>query len=191
MTMNIFRLSGDMLHLASILILLLKIRVSKSCAGVSLKTQELYFIVFVCRYGTKERRIVSFHVCTSFAGNSTPNHGHDFQRRMYSRSRCMRPFVRIGNAADAGFGLLCCGSRFFVTHARVRSGDDGIIICTYVYALYIYTHRYLDLFIRFIGLYNFTMKIFYIGSAAAIVYYMRFHKVRNHTLTDRDECTRI
>ena len=41
-----------------------------------------------------------------------------------------------------------------------------------------YIHRYLDLFIRFIGLYNFLMKIFYIGSAAGIIYYMRFHKVR-------------
>lgn len=96
MTMNIFRLSGDMLHLASILILLLKIRVSKSCAGVSLKTQELYLIVFVCRY--------------------------------------------------------------------------------------------LDLFIRFIGLYNFLMKIFYIGSAAGIIYYMRFHKVVKQTY-DKDQDT--
>eukprot|EP00898_Chlorokybus_atmophyticus_P008312 jgi/Chlat1/8482/Chrsp80S07884 len=48
--MNIFRLAGDMTHLASILILLLKIHATKSCAGVSLRTQELYAIVFVTRY---------------------------------------------------------------------------------------------------------------------------------------------
>ncbi|CAN0915743.1 ER lumen protein-retaining receptor [Linum grandiflorum] len=93
--MNIFRLAGDMTHLASILVLLLKIHTIKSCAGfffhfppsskylifirsraaaewavnqplsvttptllsdghewtgVSLKTQELYFMVFVTRY---------------------------------------------------------------------------------------------------------------------------------------------
>ncbi|CAL5416709.1 unnamed protein product [Camellia sinensis] len=48
--MNIFRLVGDMTHLASVLVLLLKIHTIKSCAGVSLKTQELYATVFATRY---------------------------------------------------------------------------------------------------------------------------------------------
>lgn len=48
--MNIFRLAGDMTHLASVLVLLLKIHTIKSCAGVSLKTQELYALVFAARY---------------------------------------------------------------------------------------------------------------------------------------------
>ncbi|XP_042505202.1 ER lumen protein-retaining receptor-like isoform X1 [Macadamia integrifolia] len=48
--MNVFRLAGDMTHLFSIIILLLKIRTMKSCAGISLKTQELYVIVFLARY---------------------------------------------------------------------------------------------------------------------------------------------
>ncbi|XP_078440928.1 ER lumen protein-retaining receptor [Wolffia australiana] len=48
--MNIFRLAGDMTHLLSIIILLLKIHTIKSCAGISLKTQELYAIVFATRY---------------------------------------------------------------------------------------------------------------------------------------------
>ncbi|KAK9058003.1 hypothetical protein SSX86_022843 [Deinandra increscens subsp. villosa] len=48
--MNIFRLSGDMFHLVSILVLLLKIYATKSCSGISLKTQELYVVVFVARY---------------------------------------------------------------------------------------------------------------------------------------------
>lgn len=39
-----------MLHLGSIMILLLKIFTSKSCRGISLKTQLLYCIVFVTRY---------------------------------------------------------------------------------------------------------------------------------------------
>ncbi|GBG82918.1 hypothetical protein CBR_g36445 [Chara braunii] len=39
-----------MTHLASICLLLLKIHTMKSCAGVSLKTQELYALVFVTRY---------------------------------------------------------------------------------------------------------------------------------------------
>lgn len=48
--MNIFRFAGDMVHLLSFLILLLKIRATKSCRGISMRTQELYTLVFVCRY---------------------------------------------------------------------------------------------------------------------------------------------
>ncbi|KAJ3701574.1 hypothetical protein LUZ61_005279 [Rhynchospora tenuis] len=48
--MNIFRLAGDMTHLLSVLVLLLKIHTIKSCAGISLKTQELYALVFATRY---------------------------------------------------------------------------------------------------------------------------------------------
>ncbi|KAI8832331.1 endoplasmic reticulum retention protein [Chytriomyces hyalinus] len=50
MTMNIFRFLGDMAHLASILILLLKINQSRSAAGISFKSQALYLLVFVTRY---------------------------------------------------------------------------------------------------------------------------------------------
>jgi len=48
--MNIFRLAGDLTHLMSIIVLLLKIHTIKSCAGISLKTQELYALVFATRY---------------------------------------------------------------------------------------------------------------------------------------------
>jgi len=50
MALNPVRLFADILHLASILIILLKLRTVKNCSGVSLKTQELYALVFVCRY---------------------------------------------------------------------------------------------------------------------------------------------
>ncbi len=46
----LLRLIADMLHLASILILLLKIRNTRNCIGVSAKTQELYVVVFCLRY---------------------------------------------------------------------------------------------------------------------------------------------
>lgn len=39
-----------MVHLMSFIVLLLKINATKSCRGISLKTQELYTLVFVCRY---------------------------------------------------------------------------------------------------------------------------------------------
>lgn len=50
MTFNVFRLSADFLHLASIVVLLLKIEAQKSCRGISLRTQFLYVVVFVSRY---------------------------------------------------------------------------------------------------------------------------------------------
>ncbi|CAM9628501.1 unnamed protein product [Chrysoparadoxa australica] len=48
--MNIFRFAGDMCHVASIFILLLRLRATKSAAGISLKTQELFLLVFIARY---------------------------------------------------------------------------------------------------------------------------------------------
>lgn len=94
--MNIFRLAGDMTHLVSFFVLLLKMRSMKSCAGISLRTQELYTLVFITRY--------------------------------------------------------------------------------------------LDLFIRFISLYNTVMKMFYIAASVGIVYYMRYHKVVSQTY-DKEQDT--
>ncbi|KTG07171.1 hypothetical protein cypCar_00025168 [Cyprinus carpio] len=48
--MNIFRLTGDLSHLAAIIILLLKIWKSRSCAGISGKSQILFALVFTTRY---------------------------------------------------------------------------------------------------------------------------------------------
>merc|ERR1719175_350036 len=48
--MNFFRLLGDVSHLVAILILLLKIWKTRSCAGISGKSQILFLVVFVTRY---------------------------------------------------------------------------------------------------------------------------------------------
>jgi len=48
--MNIFRLGGDLSHLFAIIILLLKIWTTRSCAGISGKSQILFALVFVARY---------------------------------------------------------------------------------------------------------------------------------------------
>lgn len=48
--MNVFRFAGDLAHLASIFILLHKIQISKSCRGISFKSQLLYSVVFLTRY---------------------------------------------------------------------------------------------------------------------------------------------
>ncbi|KAJ8655062.1 hypothetical protein O0I10_009269 [Lichtheimia ornata] len=50
MAMNVFRLIADLMHLASIFILLHKIKTSRSCVGISFKSQLLYSVVFLTRY---------------------------------------------------------------------------------------------------------------------------------------------
>lgn len=50
MSMNIFRLAGDMSHVFSIIVLLLRLRVVKNAHGISVKSHELFLIVFVTRY---------------------------------------------------------------------------------------------------------------------------------------------
>lgn len=47
---NLFRYLGDFSHLASFLVLIYTILKRESAAGLSLKTQELYALVFICRY---------------------------------------------------------------------------------------------------------------------------------------------
>ncbi|KAF7836517.1 ER lumen protein-retaining receptor-like [Senna tora] len=59
--MNLFRLAGDFTHLLSIVVLFLKIRTTKSCAGISLKTQELYVLVFITRYLDLFTKYYSFY----------------------------------------------------------------------------------------------------------------------------------
>ena len=48
--MNFFRLMGDLLHLLAVLFLLSKMLRYRSSAGISLKTQFLYALVFTTRY---------------------------------------------------------------------------------------------------------------------------------------------
>jgi ER lumen protein retaining receptor len=51
--MNIFRLAGDFTHVLSFIVLLLGLKSSRSAAGVSLKTQEMFLMVFLTRYLVK------------------------------------------------------------------------------------------------------------------------------------------
>lgn len=48
--MNVFRLAGDVSHVVAIIILLAKIWRSRSCAGISGKSQILFALVFTTRY---------------------------------------------------------------------------------------------------------------------------------------------
>ena len=59
--MNIFRLAGDLSHVASIIILIYTIETTKSIDGLSLKTQCCYALVFITRYLDLFTRYVSFY----------------------------------------------------------------------------------------------------------------------------------
>lgn len=48
--MNIFRLTGDLSHLLAIIVLLLKIWKTRSCSGISGKSQLLFALVYTTRY---------------------------------------------------------------------------------------------------------------------------------------------
>jgi len=48
--MNVFRLAGDMSHLLAIIILLVKIWKTRSCAGISGRSQLLFALTYTARY---------------------------------------------------------------------------------------------------------------------------------------------
>merc|ERR1711998_123048 len=48
--MNVFRISADMFHVASICLILLRLLQQKTCAGLSKKSQIAYAMVFTMRY---------------------------------------------------------------------------------------------------------------------------------------------
>lgn len=50
MSLNAYRLAGDISHLLSILIVLLRLFVSKTAQGISVRTHELFLLVFITRY---------------------------------------------------------------------------------------------------------------------------------------------
>jgi len=47
---NLFRLAGDFLHLGAFGFLLYHLHSTKSCEGISFRTQAMYLTVFFCRY---------------------------------------------------------------------------------------------------------------------------------------------
>lgn len=61
---NVIQLVGDMLHLASFVIIIYKIIHDKSCKGVSAKTFEVYLVVFCTRYLDLFMYYISFYNTT-------------------------------------------------------------------------------------------------------------------------------
>jgi len=62
--MNIYRLIADLLHLLSFFIIIAKLLRTRSCKGVSCKTQEVYLVVFLTRYIDLFMYFISFYNTT-------------------------------------------------------------------------------------------------------------------------------
>jgi ER lumen protein retaining receptor len=57
---NIFRLCGDLTHVVAIFLLGIKIQKTRSCSGLSLKSQLLYLLVYLSRYLDVFNGIINF-----------------------------------------------------------------------------------------------------------------------------------
>lgn len=58
---------------------------------------------------------------------------------------------------------------------------SGISLKTQELYVLVFLTRYLDLFTRYVSFYNSIMKLVFIGTSIAIVWYMRYHKVVKQT----------
>ncbi|KAF3814791.1 hypothetical protein GH733_017067 [Mirounga leonina] len=67
--MNLFRFLGDLSHLLAIILLLLKIWKSRSCAGISGKSQVLFAVVFTARYLDLFTNYISLKFKATYDGN--------------------------------------------------------------------------------------------------------------------------
>ncbi|WVZ06910.1 hypothetical protein V8G54_020256, partial [Vigna mungo] len=165
--MNIFRLAGDMTHLASVLVLLLKIHTIKSCAGRIIAVGQrcgifMWGCVILCF-------TVMFFVAL-ILGMGMFGIPVGWRRSLEVRGLSL---------------FLCLVGLGLVSHNRP---NPGVSLKTQeLYAL-VFACRYLDIFTNFVSLYNTVMKLIFLGSSFSIVWYMRYHKVVRRSY-DKDQDT--
>ncbi|KAL4669306.1 hypothetical protein H8959_007860, partial [Pygathrix nigripes] len=117
--MNIFRLTGDLSHLAAIVILLLKIWKTRSCAGISGKSQLLFALVFTTRYLDLFTSFISLYNTSMKSATS----GLAFLRR---RRKLRRKRRRGAQFACPGLGL-SVGMRRAPPSLRLRLSADNLV----------------------------------------------------------------
>jgi hypothetical protein len=200
--MNIFRLLGDLSHLASIFILVHKIQKSRSVRGISFKTQLIYLVVFLTRYtlpppqpdvgkrdeGNCEEGRGMTRLQGGDAGSGRAVGSADGKSAL-SRS-CSPP----AKATKRGRSKRKRRSSFRLEAARstqdeVESSSSHLIdVATSAISRTARTdllplssslpsskNSYVDLLTGpYISLYNTVMKLFFIGSSAFVLYLMKF-----------------
>ncbi|CAO1616681.1 unnamed protein product [Parajaminaea phylloscopi] len=164
--MNIFRMFGDLAHLASILILIHKIHTSRSARGISFKTQILYAVVFITRYLDlfSHRSLYHFVMKTFFISSSLyivylmkvkfrPTHDPaiDTIRLEYLMGPCLL-LALIWHFRDGNFFVeVCWAFSIYLESVAIlpqlfmlqRTGEAETITTHYIFALGAYRALYI------------------------------------------------
>ncbi len=168
--MNIFRLAGDMSHVFSIIILFLRLKVAKNANGACKAARcNVQCSAFVDRLNRSivwmDCWVTRGHVAAGaidrcpgllFDGAIGGTHG--------TRTRVLPSFFALST-------LSRLTTRPAVTPPPTLT--PGVSLKTQELFLIVFCCRYLDLFFRFISLYNSLMKMLYIAATAAIVHMIR------------------
>lgn len=159
--MNIFRLAGDLSHLLAIIILLLKIWNTRSCAGKSSCSWRLVFWPVVAIFDLKGfcwGNILWFYVNLTEEEWRCWNLG-SFSFARYVLCHFSRPNLPRQlwlNKLDKNTLM----TRFF----SGISGKSQILFAI------VYSTRYLDLLTTYVSLYNSFMKLIFISASYATVF---------------------
>ncbi|KAF7132361.1 hypothetical protein RHSIM_Rhsim09G0212300 [Rhododendron simsii] len=86
------------------------------------------------------------------------------------------------------YGLHFLSIRLGASEYFTISEKSGISLKTQELYIVVFATRYLDLFTRHVSYYNTIMKLVFLGTSVAIVWYMRYHKVVKQTYK-KDEDT--
>lgn len=82
---------------------------------------------------------------------------------------------------------LCVSSTICFVNFTSSLFGTGISLKTQELYVIVFLARYLDLFTRYFSFYNTAMKLFFIGTSVAIVWYMRYHKVVKQTYSREED----
>lgn len=168
--MNILRFAGDMTHLISILVLLLKIYATKSCSGKSFRYS---IFPFVSREIAKILRRSSVEVFPAFLNVSTGKFCCLVAQKVET---VVLSFFFPGISSKHSVTVFFFFFVFYQLNLLFIFILGVSLKTQELYAL-VFLARYLNLFMDFISVYNTVMKVVFIVSSVAIVWCMRVDRV--------------
>jgi len=156
MSMNLFRLAGDMTHVLSILVLLLRLQAAKNANGISLKTQELYLVPLPPLLPRLSGLLPRLSGLLPRLSGLLPR-----------LSGLLPPLPPLLPTLDVLLVVLnVVGSRHAADCIITYQSHFSSLVNSQV----VFVTRYLDLLTTYISLYNTIMKILYISATSYIIY---------------------
>ena len=183
--MNIFRFVGDMTHLGSFVVLLLKILATRSCRGEEKEEKRKNALASVCSIGKRSARGVRSRRARRCGGArrgaatgcpTVPPLGRAREgKALRGRRRGRHPHAPSPSARTRALGRALVDPppppplpvRF-----PPPFSPSGISLKTQVLYTLVFATRYLDLATRWVSLYNTAMKCVFLGASAAILWLM-------------------